>query len=45
MPASQIHEVYKPSFSIPVSPDADLSAPYNGRRLRRGLKIPGARAR
>jgi general secretion pathway protein D len=28
MPASQIHEVYKPSFSIPVSPDADLNAPY-----------------
>jgi hypothetical protein len=28
MPASQIKEVYKPSFSIPVSPDAELSAPY-----------------
>jgi general secretion pathway protein D len=28
MPASQIHEVYKPSFSIPVSPDADLNATY-----------------
>ncbi len=28
MPASQIREVYKPSFSIPVSPDADLNAPY-----------------
>ncbi|HYR80484.1 MAG TPA: hypothetical protein VEO55_10795, partial [Candidatus Dormibacteraeota bacterium] len=28
MPASQIKEVYKPSFSIPVSPEADLNAPY-----------------
>ena len=28
MPASQIHELYKPSFSIPVSPDADLNATY-----------------
>jgi general secretion pathway protein D len=28
MPASQIREVYKPSFSIPVSPDADLNATY-----------------
>jgi hypothetical protein len=28
MPESQIREVYKPSFSIPVSPDADLNAPY-----------------
>jgi len=27
MPASQIRQVYKPSFSIPVSPAADLNAP------------------
>jgi general secretion pathway protein D len=30
LPASQIREIYKPSFSIPVSPAADLNAPYNG---------------
>jgi type II secretory pathway component GspD/PulD (secretin) len=28
MPASQIHEIYKPNFSIPVPPEADLNAPY-----------------
>jgi hypothetical protein len=28
VPASQIHELYKPSFSIPVPPAADLNAPY-----------------
>jgi general secretion pathway protein D len=28
MPASQIRQVYKPSFSIPVSPEAELNAPY-----------------
>ena len=28
MPASQIKEVYKPSFSIPVTPEADLNATY-----------------
>ncbi len=28
MPASQIRQIYKPSFSIPVSPESDLSAPY-----------------
>ncbi|MFZ0659415.1 MAG: type II secretion system secretin GspD [Candidatus Binataceae bacterium] len=27
MPASQIHELYKPSFSIAVPPSADLGAP------------------
>ena len=27
MPASQIRQVYRPSFSIPVSPAADLNAP------------------
>jgi general secretion pathway protein D len=30
MPASQIRQIYKPSFSIPVSPAADLNAPYGG---------------
>ncbi len=43
MPASQIHEVYKPSFSIPVSPDADLSAPYNAAPVAPGPENPGAR--
>jgi hypothetical protein len=28
LPASQIRQVYKPSFSIPVSPEAELNAPY-----------------
>jgi hypothetical protein len=28
MPASQIRELYKPSFSIPVAPATDLNAPY-----------------
>ncbi|MDO8432022.1 MAG: type II secretion system secretin GspD [Candidatus Binatus sp.] len=43
MPASQIHEVYKPSFSIPVSPDADLNAPYNAAPVAPGPENPGAR--
>jgi general secretion pathway protein D len=42
MPASQIHEIYKPSFSIPVSPSADLSAPYNGPAAPPGPENPGA---
>ncbi len=42
MPASQVHEVYKPSFSIPVSPAADLSAPYNGPAAAPGPENPGA---
>ncbi len=42
MPASQIHEVYKPSFSIPVSPAADLNAPYNGPAAPPGPENPGA---
>jgi general secretion pathway protein D len=29
MPASQVRELYKPSFSVSVPPSADLSAPYN----------------
>jgi general secretion pathway protein D len=40
MPASQIHEVYKPSFSIPVSPDADLNAPYGGAAVAPGPENP-----
>jgi general secretion pathway protein D len=43
MPASQIHEVYKPSFSIPVSPESDLSAPYNAAPVAPGPENPGAR--
>jgi general secretion pathway protein D len=42
MPASQVHEVYKPSFSIPVSPAADLNAPYNGPSAPPGPENPGA---
>jgi general secretion pathway protein D len=42
MPASQIHEIYKPSFSIPVSPAADLNAPYNGPAAPPGPENPGA---
>jgi general secretion pathway protein D len=30
MPASQIHEIYKPSFSISVPPAVELNAPYTG---------------
>ncbi len=40
MPASQIHEVYKPSFSIPVSPEADLNAPYGGASVAPGPENP-----
>jgi hypothetical protein len=42
MPASQIREVYKPSFSIPVSPEADLSVPYSGPASPPGPENPGA---
>jgi general secretion pathway protein D len=42
MPASQIKEIYKPSFSIPVSPAADLNAPYNGPAAPPGPENPGA---
>ncbi len=38
MPASQIRQIYKPSFSIPVSPAADLSAPYGGPRVASGSR-------
>jgi len=42
MPASQIRQVYKPSFSIPVSPAADLNAPYGGPPAPPGPENPGA---
>jgi general secretion pathway protein D len=42
MTASSIHELYKPSFSIPVSPAADLNAPYNGPVAPPGPENPGA---
>jgi general secretion pathway protein D len=42
MPASQIRQIYKPSFSIPVSPAADLNAPYGGPAAPPGPENPGA---
>ncbi len=42
MPASQIQQIYKPSFSIPVSPAADLNAPYGGPAAPPGPENPGA---
>jgi len=42
MPASQIRQIYKPSFSIPVSPEADLNAPYGGPPAPPGPENPGA---
>jgi len=42
MPTSQIREVYKPSFSIPVSPAADLNAPYGAPPSPPGPENPGA---
>jgi general secretion pathway protein D len=42
MPASQIQQVYKPSFSIPVSPAADLNAPYGAPPAPPGPENPGA---
>src|SRR5271167_4617083 len=42
MPASQIRQIYKPSFSIPVSPAADLSAPYGGPAASPGPENPNA---
>ena len=42
MPLSQIREVYKPSFSIPVSPAADLNAPSGGPPAPPGPENPGA---
>jgi general secretion pathway protein D len=42
MPASQIRQVYKPSFSIPVSPAADLNATYGSPTAPPGPENPGA---
>lgn len=42
MPASQIRQIYKPSFSIPVSPAANLNAPYSGPAAPPGPENPGA---
>jgi len=42
LPASQIQQLYKPSFSIPVSPKADLNAPYGGAASPPGPENPGA---
>ena len=42
MPASQIQQIYKPSFSIPVSPAAELNAPYGGPAAPPGPENPGA---
>src|SRR5271167_3330482 len=42
LPASQIRQVYKPSFSIPVTPEADLNAPYGGPPAPPGPENPGA---
>ena len=41
MPASQIRQIYKPSFSIPVSPAANLNAPYSGPAAPPGPENPG----
>ena len=42
MPASQIREVYKPSFSIPVSPEAELNAPSAAPPTAPGPENPSA---
>jgi general secretion pathway protein D len=42
MPASQIRQIYRPSFSIPVSPESDLSAPYNAPGTPQAPDYPGA---
>ena len=42
MPASQIRQIYKPSFSIPVSPKADLSAPVGTIPYPASGENPGA---
>jgi general secretion pathway protein D len=43
MPASQIREVYKPSFSIPVSPEAELNAPSAAPPTAPGPENPSTR--
>ena len=42
MPASQIQQIYKPSFSIPVSPAADLNASFGAVASPPGPENPGA---
>ena len=42
MPASQIQQIYKPSFSIPVSPADDLNAPYGAAPAAPGPENPAA---
>ncbi|MFZ0245056.1 MAG: secretin N-terminal domain-containing protein, partial [Candidatus Binatus sp.] len=42
MPVSQIQQIYKPSFSIPVSPSDDLNAPYGAPPAPPGPENPGA---
>ncbi len=42
LPASQIRQIYKPSFSIPVSPSADLNAPYSAPGMPQAPEYPGA---
>ncbi|HVA79968.1 MAG TPA: hypothetical protein VNF29_03505, partial [Candidatus Binataceae bacterium] len=42
MPASQIHELYKPSFSIAVPPSADLGMPSRSTTVAPAAPSPGA---
>ncbi len=42
MPASQIREVYKPSFSIAVPPSANLTGPYGAPPAAPGPENPSA---
>jgi general secretion pathway protein D len=42
MPASQIQQIYKPSFSIPVSPESDLNSTYGSPVAAPGPENPGA---
>ncbi|HEY6418034.1 MAG TPA: secretin N-terminal domain-containing protein, partial [Candidatus Binataceae bacterium] len=40
MPASQVREIYKPSFSVSVPPSADMNAPYNAPPAAPGAENP-----
>ncbi len=42
LPASQIRQIYKPSFSIPVSPAADLNTSFGVPASAPGPENPGA---
>ncbi len=42
MPVSQIQQIYNPSFSIPVSPAADLNASFGTPAAAPGPENPGA---